>query len=147
MSTRSPLLLAGALLGCAYVLSRQLGRKPAPAKPTAFDVNSHYSAIGDAIRAHAQAISEETLGKGLASGTIGDALKAYGQEFSDVIARLNAPTIGDYIKSHAQEISDVLRRLDHSKLRTLGSELGQLPIEHRVLFTATGKDLKATLGR
>ena len=102
--------MAGALLGCAYALGRHVGRKPTPVKPTVFDVESHYSAIGDTIKAHAQTVLRITKGEAI-------------------------PTISEIISSHAQEIADAIKRFEYGKLRT-----------GPVVFEASGKDLKGTLG-
>jgi hypothetical protein len=134
MAVHSPLLLAAALLGCAYVLGRRVGRasvkfqpikleaelklrgrdllacmnaesyrqvrtRPSgdtpPVKPTVFDVNSHYSAISDTIKAHAQAVLDAMKGEAITTGTI-----------------------SEIISSHAKEISEAIRRHEYTRMRT-----------------------------
>jgi hypothetical protein len=97
------------LLACLNTESyRQMRTRPSGntplVKPTVFDVSSHYSAIGEAIRAHAQTVLDAMNGKGITGGTI-----------------------SEIVSSHAQEISDAIKRLEYGMLRTTPTPGGEPP--------------------
>jgi hypothetical protein len=79
--------------------TRPLGDTPL-VKPTVFDVSSHYSAIGEAIRGHAQTVLDAMKGEPLTGGTISEIISSHAQQISDAIKRLEygmlptRPTLG-----------------------------------------------------